>query len=61
MVFEEYLTTKKINYELFIWSDEVLFHNLKVQFNQMHPESFTAQKKFMINGLRRKYKMTSSV
>jgi hypothetical protein len=55
MTFEQYLTDKNINYETFLWSDPQQYQDLKVLFNQVHPESFTAQKKFLINKLRRQY------
>jgi len=55
MVFEEYLTQKNIDAEKFLWGSPEQFQALKVVFNQLNPESFTAQKKFLINPLRRKY------
>jgi hypothetical protein len=57
MVFEQYLEQKNIDSEKFLWSDPEHFQELKVVFNQTHPESFTAQKKFLINKLRRKYQL----
>ena len=57
MVFEEYLEQKNINSEKFLWENPEHFHELKVLFNQMNPDSFTAQKKFLINPLRRKYQL----
>ena len=45
MIFEEYLSIKKINHETFLWSDPEHFNELKKVFNQVHPESFTMQKK----------------
>jgi hypothetical protein len=57
MVFEQYLEQKNINSEDFLWADPEHFQELKVIFNQMHPESFTVQKKFLINKLRRKYQL----
>jgi hypothetical protein len=58
MVFEQFLEQKNIDSEKFLWSDPEHFQELKVIFNQIHPESFTAQKKFLINKLRRKYQLT---
>jgi hypothetical protein len=55
MTFEQYLGEKKINYETFLWDDPQEYERLKTTFNLSHPESFTAQKKFLINKLRRKY------
>lgn len=57
MIFEEYLSAKKINHETFLWSDPEHFNELKKIFNQVHPDSFTMQKKFLINDLRRKYRL----
>ena len=57
MVFEQYLEQKNINSDNFLWTDPDYFQELKVIFNQMHPVSFTAQKKFLINKLRRTYKL----
>jgi hypothetical protein len=55
MVFEKYLEQKNIDSEKFLWENPEQFQELKVLFNQMNHESFTAQKKFLINPLRRKY------
>jgi hypothetical protein len=59
MVFEEYLSAKKINHETFLWADPAMYLELKKIFNQVHPDSFTMQKKFLINDLRRKYKVAT--
>jgi hypothetical protein len=55
MVFEEYLSAKKINHETFLWANPEQYTEMKKLFMQMHPESFTMQKKFLINDWRRKY------
>jgi hypothetical protein len=55
MIFEEFLTAKKINHETFLWAETERFNEMKKMFNKVHPESFTMQKKFLINDLRRKY------
>ena len=57
MVFEQYLEQKNIDSEKFLWENPENFQELKVIFNQVSPESFTAQKKFLINTLRRKYQL----
>jgi hypothetical protein len=57
MVFEKYLEQKNIDSEKFLWDNPEQFQELKVVFNQMNSESFTAQKKFLINPLRRKYQL----
>ena len=63
MTFEEYLTSKKIDLEFFQKAEPVLFENWKEEFAQMHPNSFSAQKLYLINPIRRKYplKIVASV
>ena len=55
MTFEEYLVTKKINIQEFSNYEAERFQEWKQLFSQVHPESFTAQKKFLLNDVRRKY------
>lgn len=55
MTFEEYLSQKKIDVDLFQQGESVRFSEWKREFGYMHPESFTAQKKFLLNDTRRKY------
>ena len=55
MTFEEYLITKKIDKALFERMEKQRFDEFENIFNQVHPNSFTQQKFFLINGLRRKY------
>lgn len=55
MSFEEYLTTKKINIDRFREAEPMLYAEWQQEFMQMHPESFTVQKKFLLNDTRRKY------
>lgn len=55
MDFEEYLHSKKIDSATFKVSESGEFSRLEKLFVQMHPSSFTAQKLFLINSLRRKY------
>lgn len=57
MTFEEYLITKKIDAEKFRQSEPQRFDEWKYLFAQMHAESFTSQKKFLINLTRRKYQI----
>ncbi|GAB2618644.1 hypothetical protein GCM10027035_13540 [Emticicia sediminis] len=57
MTFEEYLITKKIDPEKFKKSEPQRFDEWKFLFAQMHAESFTSQKKFLINPTRRKYQI----
>ncbi len=53
--FEEYLIQKKINALTWQSAAPEKWAEFKVLFEQMHPDSFTAQKKFLINDLRRMY------
>lgn len=55
MEFEEYLKTKKIDSEAFKKADTLRFQEWSTLFETMHPESFTAHKKFLINDIRRRY------
>ncbi|WP_138477281.1 hypothetical protein [Dyadobacter bucti] len=55
MEFKEYLKEKKIDAAAFEKEDARRFNEWNVIFETMHPESFTAQKKFLINDIRRRY------
>lgn len=55
MEFEEFLKNKKIDENLFKKNEQERWMEWKTLFEQMHPNSFTAQKKFLINDTRRKY------
>jgi hypothetical protein len=55
MTFEEYLITKKIDHMPFQQAEPMLYESWKAEFEQVHPNSFTAQKLYLINPLRRKY------
>ena len=55
MSFEEYLIQKKINAERFQQTEPTVYAEWQHEFMQMHPDSFTAQKKFLLNDTRRKY------
>ncbi len=57
MTFEEYLVNKKIHSADFQQSEGQRWDEFKRIFEQMHPDSFTAHKKFIINTLRRSYPM----
>lgn len=59
MEFEAYLKQKKISLTAFKAGDQVRFAEWQELFNTMHPDSFTAQKKFLINDIRRMYHDTS--
>jgi hypothetical protein len=55
ITFASYLKSKKIDLKSFYSSDKELFELWKVEFDQMHPNSFTQQKLFSINKVRRMY------
>jgi len=55
MTWEEYCLKKKIDSEAFKKAEPQYWAELKNIFDQVHPNSFTEQKKFMINDIRRKY------
>lgn len=55
MTFETYLVQKKINGDQFQQVEPQRYEAWKQEFAQMHPESFTVQKKFLLNDTRRKY------
>lgn len=55
MEFEEYLKAKKIDTEAFKKGDFLRYQEWNSLFETMHPESFTAHKKFLINEIRRRY------
>ncbi len=57
MTWEEYCLKKKINSELFKQAEPQRWAELKNIFEQVHPNSFTEQKKFIINDIRRMYKV----
>ncbi len=55
MTFNEYLTRKKISPDQFQQAEPVRYIEWQREFAEMHPESFTIQKKFLLNDTRRKY------
>lgn len=55
MTFDEYLAQKKIDRSQFVAAEPVRYAEWQREFTQMHPASFTAQKKFLLNDTRRKY------
>ncbi len=55
--FEEYCTAKNINHEAFHEAEPSLYTELKEVFNQVSPLSFTQQKLYLINNIRRKYQL----
>lgn len=59
MEFEDFLISKKIDAAAFKADSPDLFLKFKLEFNQQHPKSFTAQKLFLINGIRRKFPLVA--
>lgn len=55
MNFEAYLSSKKIDSDAFKKAEPLLWDSWRKEFEQVHPNSFTAQKLYLINPLRRKY------
>lgn len=55
MNFSEYLVGKKIDERAFAAGDAATFQEWKMEFEQMHANSFTVQKLNLINPIRRKY------
>jgi hypothetical protein len=53
--YKEYLHSKKIDADAFLKAESTQYDYLKNYFDQVSPNSFTAQKLFLINDLRRKY------
>jgi hypothetical protein len=52
---EEYCQKKKINAENFKLREPEKYKEWQTLFETVHPNSFTEQKKFLINNIRRKY------
>ena len=55
LTFEDYCKKKKINPDLFLKAEPTRFQEWKTIFDQVHPDSFTEQKKFLINPIRKQY------
>lgn len=55
MSFDEYLLLKKIDKQRFQNSEPRRYAEWKEEFEQMHPDSFTVHKKFLLNDTRKKY------
>jgi hypothetical protein len=55
LTFEDFLKQKKIDSLSFRKGEQEQWEEFKHIFEQVHPDSFTAQKLFMINRIRRKY------
>ena len=59
--FKEYLLNKKIDWKSFEENEADRFSEFSVQFFQMHPDSFTSQKLYLINQIRRRYPVDFSI
>ena len=55
MDLNDYLISKKIDPEKFANAEPERFRIFTIEFKQLHPDSFTAQKLFLLNQLRRTY------
>ncbi|HEV7347181.1 hypothetical protein [Telluribacter sp.] len=55
MDFLEYLKQKKINPLAFEAAEPERYREWEALFSKIHAESFTSQKKFLINEVRRRY------
>ena len=53
--FEKYLADKKIDAEKFRAAEPERWEEFKTLFYQVHPNSFTTQKLYLINKIRRLY------
>jgi hypothetical protein len=58
MSFEEFLAQKKIDGPRFRAAEPARFAEWADLFPRLHPESFTMQKKFLLNDVRRRYPLT---
>ncbi len=61
MSFEEFLVHKKIDGPAFQRAEPARYAEWAALFPQLHPEGFTAQKKFLINDLRRRHRIRPEV
>lgn len=59
--FEDYLVSKKIESTSFKENEPSLWNEWKALFNEIHPDSFNAQKLYAINKIRRKYQLKTEV
>ncbi len=58
--FEEFLKNKKIDSARFKATEPARWQEWQELFIQMHPKSFTAQKLYLINPIRRKYPLPTA-
>lgn len=55
MDFKDFLIKKKISPEKFQQGDPERWEEFSLLYEQVHPASFTSQKLFLINTIRRKF------
>ena len=55
--FNAYLVSKKIDSAAFQRAEPLLWDSWRVEFEKISPASFTSQKLFLINPIRRKYRL----
>lgn len=60
MSFNDYLVKKKIDPKAFAKGEPERFEEFKTLFDQVHPDSFTAQKLFLINKTRRAFPLVEA-
>jgi hypothetical protein len=53
--FLDYLISKKIDAIAFQKENAAMFNEWKLLFESVHPDSFTTQKKYLLNPIRRKH------
>lgn len=58
--FEVFLRSKRIDSEAFRKAEPHMWQSWKVEFDQVHPASFTVQKLNLINAVRRKYVLANA-
>lgn len=58
--FEEYLVNKKISTEAFRKAEPELWEEWSILFTKVHPNSFTQQKLFLINAVRRRFPLENN-
>lgn len=60
ITFEEYLIQKKIDGNQFRLAEPERYSEWQALFSTIHPDSFTTQKKFLINDVRRRFLLTET-
>lgn len=57
MKFDEYLESKKVDSKKYKAAEPAQYAEFQEIFDQIHPDSFTQQKLFLINKIRRKFQL----